>query len=262
MNTRLRLFLILFIAGMLGVLTVLLLDVQAIIAILPIEDRSAVPEFTPVIKLLSLIQPAVILAAAVIIGIALAPAVGLRAPAAEAGAGGGDVWAAIRPQILPGIIGGIGGGGAIVLTAWLLIPLLPPPVVEIVSQFNKLTPLPTRLLYGGITEELLIRWGLMTFVVWSGAKVFRRGTGEPGPAIFAAAILISSLLFSIGHLPLAFLLIAKPTASLVLYVIVANSLFGVVAGFLYWKRGLESAIIAHIIAHLVMAIASNLGAYF
>lgn len=262
MNTRLRLFLILFIAGMVGVLTVLLIDVQGIIAILPIEDKSEIPEFTPVIKLLSLVQPAVILAVAVIIGISQAPAVGLRAPAAEAAANGENVMPALGPQILPGIIGGIVGGAAIVLSAAAWMPFLPPEVVDVVSRFQDLSPLPLRLLYGGITEEILIRWGLMTLLVWLGYRLFQKGRSEPGAAVFAAAILISSLMFGIGHLPLAFLLVPEPTASLILFVIIANSLFGLVAGFLYWKRGLESAMIAHITAHLVMYAARYFGAYF
>ncbi len=249
-------------AGMSGVLSMLLMDVQALIAILPIEDRSAIPEFTPLIKILSLLQPAMILAVAAVIGTALAPAVGLRSPAAEAAASGENVMPALGPQILPGIIGGIIGGAAIVLTAAMWTPVLPQDVVETVSQFQNLTPLTMRLLYGGITEEILIRWGLMTLLVWAGFRFFQKGRSRPGTAVFAAAILISSLTFGIAHLPLAFLLVPEPTAPLIFYVIAANSLFGFVAGFLYWKRGLESAIIAHMTAHLVMYAASQFGAYF
>ncbi len=42
------------------------------------------------------------------------------------------------------------------------------------------------------------------------------------------------------------------TAGIIAYVIIANALFGIVAGFLYWRRGLESAMIAHMLAHGVM----------
>jgi membrane protease YdiL (CAAX protease family) len=34
-----------------------------------------------------------------------------------------------------------------------------------------------------------------------------------------------------------------------------NSIFGIVAGFLYWRRGLEAAILAHMSAHLVLILA-------
>lgn len=262
MSVRVKLFLILFLAGLSGVLSILLIDIEALIAVLPIPDKSQIPEITPIIKVLSLIQPAVILGVAVVIGIALAPLVGLKSPAAEAAANGESVMPALGPQILPGIVGGIIGGAAIVLTAAAWTPSLPQDVVEVVSQFQKLSPLPLRLLYGGITEEILIRWGLMTLLVWAGYRLFQKDGSGPGSAVFAAAILISSLIFGIAHLPLAFLLVPEPTAPLILFVIIANSLFGLVAGFLYWKRGLESAIIAHMTAHLVMYAANYLGAYF
>lgn len=56
----------------------------------------------------------------------------------------------------------------------------------------------------------------------------------------------------LGHLPVARVLSPTLTAPLVAYVIIANALFGVVAGYLYWRRGLESAVIAHMLAHVVM----------
>jgi len=49
---------------------------------------------------------------------------------------------------------------------------------------------------------------------------------------------------------------------LTLFVVAGNSVFGLIAGYLYWRRGLESAIIAHMLTHVVLYIASYLGAYF
>nr|WP_293157149.1 CPBP family intramembrane glutamic endopeptidase [Okeania sp. SIO2C9] len=60
----------------------------------------------------------------------------------------------------------------------------------------------TCILFGGITEELLMRWGLMTFLVWIGWKIFQRGKGKPQGRYFVMAILLSSLLFGVGHLPI------------------------------------------------------------
>jgi membrane protease YdiL (CAAX protease family) len=45
-------------------------------------------------------------------------------------------------------------------------------------------------------------------------------------------------------------------------VIVANSLFGLIAGYLYWKRGLESAMLAHMLAHVLLLTASRFGTYY
>ena len=258
-----RLFLILFVLGLPGVLSILLIDVSLILTLLPQNVTKDVPEFTPALKLLSVVQPAVILAVAVVIGVALASRVGLSAPAAEALATGGNVFTPLKPQLLPGIAGGLLGGVSIVLISLLTKPLLAASVVDRIGRFAKIMPLPTRLLYGGVTEELLLRWGFMTLLLWAAWRVLRKGQNAPPAAYFVSAILISSLVFGVGHLPLAYVLLPDSfTAALVMFVILANSAFGVIAGYLYWKRGLESAMIAHIFCHLVLAVANRAGAYF
>jgi hypothetical protein len=60
-----------------------------------------------------------------------------------------------------------------------------------------------------------------------------------------------------GHLPIAFVLGGGLTMPMVIYVVAANSLFGIVAGFLYWRIGLEAAMIAHIFVHVVLLAAMN-----
>jgi hypothetical protein len=262
MRFKTRLFVILLSAGLAGVLSFLLVDLSALVASLPLPAGTEIPPITPAIKLLSLIQPAIILALAVLVGVALAPKVGLSSPAAEAASKGSLVWPALKPQIVPGIIGGLSGGGAIVAATLLAKPFLSAETVERIAAFGRLVPPPTRLLYGGITEELLVRWGLMTLLVWAAWRLLQRREGEPKPAYFVGAIVISSLVFGVGHLPVTYMILPEATAALTLYVIAANSVFGLIAGYLYWRRGLESAMLAHMLAHIVMLTASRFGAYY
>ncbi len=263
MRFKTRLFVILWLAGLAGVFSFLLVDLNALIAILPIPAGTEIPPITPAFKLLSLVQPAVILSFAVLVGATLASKVGLSSPVAEAAAGGSEsINSAFIPQIIPGIVGGLAGGVLIVLSALLSKQFLPPETIARITELGKLVPLPTRLLYGGITEELLLRWGLMTLLVWAAWRLFQKGRNKPKPVYFVGAIVISSVVFGIGHLPLAFMLLPEATFALTLYVIIANSIFGLIAGCLYWKKGLESAMIAHMSAHVVMLTASYFGAYF
>lgn len=262
MNVQIKLFLILLAAGLLGVFSLLLVDLPALIAILPIPAGTEIPPITPGLKILSLVQPSVILFVAALVGVALASKVGLSSPVAEAAASGTDLVSALKPQIVPGIVGGLTGGVAIVLVGLLSKPFLPSEVVALIAEFGKLMPLPTRLLYGGITEELLLRWGLMTLLVWAAWRLIQKGRNKPKSAHFVVAILISSAVFGIGHLPVALLLVPQATAALIVFVVAANSLFGLIAGYLYWKKGLESAMIAHMLAHVVMLTASYFGVYF
>ena len=252
---------ILFLPGMVGVLSFLLVDLSTLIALIPSPPGTQIPTI-PALKLLSLIQPTLILALAVFAGVALANRVGLSAPAAEALATGGDSLTALKPQLVPGLIGGVVGGSCIVITSALFKPLLEPEVIERISEFMRLFPVPIRLLYGGITEELLLRWGFMTLLVWLAWRFLQQRRDAPSRTVFVAAIVISSLLFGVAHLPVAFMLFPEPGIALIGFIIIANSAFGLIAGYLYWRNGLESAIIAHMTAHLVMIAASYAGIYF
>jgi membrane protease YdiL (CAAX protease family) len=262
MSFKTRLFLILFLPGLAGVLSVLLIDLSGLIAVLPAQVGSEAPTITPAIKLLSLIQPTVLVAAATLIGVLLAPKVGLSSPVAEALTRGEPAASPLRPQLLPGALGALVGALSILVTAAVFKPFLRTETIERIAQFGRLVPIPTRLLYGGITEELLLRWGFMTLVVWAAWRFFQKGIAKPTKASFIAAILISSFVFGLGHLPIAFGVLGETSVAIILFVIFANSAFGLVAGYLYWRYGLESAIIAHMLCHVLLAVASYSGAYF
>jgi len=257
-----RLFFILWIAGVIGVISFLLVDLNAMLRSVPFPAGTEIPDFNFTLKLLSLIQPSVLLAIAVFVGVLLAPKVGLSAPFAEALANDGDTIGALKPQIVPGIIGGLVGGAAIILVGFTARQFLTAEITQRISQFGEFLPLPTRLLYGGFVEELLLRWGVMTFLVWGGWRLFQKREGSPNDGVFVFAILISSVIFAVGHLPIAFLLFPDHTNVLTMFVIIGNSMFGLVSGYLYWKKGLESAMIAHALTHLVLFSATKLGAYF
>ncbi len=258
MKPKMRLFALLWMAGMAGALSFLLVDLSALLANLPVAAGTS-PPFSPwLLKLLSTIQTSVILSVAVWVGVTLASSVGLSSPAAEAAAGKGHIASVLKPQIVPGLMGGLAGGVAI-LSTWLLWkPFLPAVFVTRAEQLNKSLPFLTRLLYGGIVEELLVRWGLMTFFVWLAWRLLQKGQGKPRVIFFVMAILISSIVFSLAHLPLASALGVGFTVAIVSYVVAANSVFGLIAGYLYWKKGLEAAVIAHMLTHVII----TAGIYF
>lgn len=262
MSLNKKMFIILWLAGMSGVASFLLVDLPRLIEVFPLPSAVEKPTVTPLLKFGSLLQPAILLSLAVYVGIALARKVGLSSPVAEALASGGNTIQAFRPQSLPGLVGGVAGGVAITAVAVIWKPYLPPDVVGRVSELGSILPIPTRILYGGFTEELLLRWGFMTLLVWIPWRAFQNRDAVPKPLYVIIAILISSLLFAIGHLPIASLLVPELSFVLTSYVITANSIFGLIAGYLYWKKGLESAMLAHMLTQVVLITASYFGAYF
>ena len=93
----------------------------------------------------------------------------------------------------------------------------------------------------------------MSLLVWGGWRLFQRGEGNPGPALVWMAIIIAALLFGLGHLPaLSQLVVLTPL--LVIRTVLLNALGGLLFGWLFWRRGLETAMVAHAAAHVAFFI--------
>jgi hypothetical protein len=207
-------------------------------------DDANLPVPLQTLQIATALQSAVLVVVASIVGAMLAPRIGLSAPVLSAAAGSGKVLDALRPQLVPAFVGGCAGAAVIgAFHAFAPEPLARP-------QAGEPLPLVVRVLYGGITEEVLIRWGLMTAVAWAAWRIFRKDGPSPSRAIMWSAIVLSALVFGISHAPAVAGALAGVTAGLVAYVTIANAVFGVVAGYLFWRYGLEAAIGAHILAHV------------
>ena len=236
---RLRVGILLWLAGTLGAVTV------AIGVLPPLSAKMPLPAPLWLIMLASVFQSALLVALAVWGGTTLAPAVGLRAPAFEAAATRRPIMSAVKPQIMPGFIAGAVGG----LLLFASLRWSPAAIAALQGQFNP--PLYARVLYGGMTEEVLLRWGLMTVFTWSAWRFVQGKRGTVKPGLTWLAIALSALLFGAGHLPVASYLIGSLNGPVVLFVVGLNATFGVLFGWLFWRRGLESAMIAHAVTHLV-----------
>jgi membrane protease YdiL (CAAX protease family) len=205
-----------------------------------------------VVSLASVAQSALLVALAVWAGVTLGPKVGLRAPAFEAAVTARPIAPALRSQLLPGLIAGVLGG----MLLFAVSRHAPAALAEVQERFNP--PLLARMLYGGITEELLLRWGLMTALVWLAWRFLQHRRGAPRTGYVWLAIAVSAFLFGAGHLPAASVLVGALDVNVVAFVIGANAAFGLLFGYLFWRYGLESAMIAHALAHVVNYLANLL----
>lgn len=244
---RLRLGLLLWLVGMLGVVVVTF-------TVLPqLLGELTLPAPLWVISLASLAQNSLLLALAVWSGVALAPKVGLTAPSFEAAVTSRSIYSALRPQFLPGFVAGALGGVGLFASGGYAAPAA---LAEVQQRFT--LPIVARVLYGGVTEELLLRWGLMTALVWLAWRFLQRRKDAPRVVYIWLAIVVSALLFGAGHLPAAAVLVGELTGAVVLFVVGLNAAFGVLFGYLYWRYGLEAAMIAHGTAHIVSYVAGLL----
>lgn len=241
-----KLFHALWCAGLPGVLALVWAITQSVPAAQPL------PAPLWVIGLVSALQNTLLLVLATFAGVRLAPRIGLAAPILSAWLSAQPVAGLIRLRFTPAVIGGVFG----VVILWGHSVLLP--LGFGAAETANAMPLAVRVLYGGVTEEILVRWGLMTVLAWLFWRVFAGEAGRLSPAAAWAAIVISAILFGIGHLPAAGALLGGLTTPLIVYIIAANAGFGLIAGYLYWRHGLDAAIFAHVFAHLGFALVSGL----
>ncbi|WP_371378218.1 CPBP family intramembrane glutamic endopeptidase [Thalassotalea aquiviva] len=242
---------LLFTLGVLGIVSLM-----PVIAQLISLQSEPLPMPLIAIQLISTVQSSVLLLIMLVLGFIFSQKVDLKAPVIFAFVESKNVLSALKPQLKPSIIGGVAGGVLILLFYALMHPYLP---AEFLSSAEQLVlPWYSKLLYGGITEELLLRWGLMSFIVWLSYRFTQPKGADIGTHNYVLAIILSALIFGIAHLPVAFALSSEITVPLISYIILGNAGFGFIAGFLFWKKGLECAILAHMVAHLTMIMATVL----
>lgn len=245
-----RVFSILFAAGLIGVLAVLPL-ISDIVNTIPLAERGpSLP--MPLIVVLALVQNGLLLAVAITSGLMLSARVGLTMPLVQA-------WADGKPAPAYGGVAlracGLGAAAGAALVAVELVFFLPYLSAPMRAYFD--IPVWKRLLsgvvYGGITEELLMRLFLLSLVVWLLARWWRTPAGRPAAGAFWTAIVLVALIFGLGHLP-ATSLMAPLTVPLVVRALVLNGIAGIAFGYLCWRHGLEAAMLGHMSAHLVMQV--------
>ena len=202
----------------------------------------SLPVPLPLLLIASVLQSALLLAVAVFLGLRAADAVGLRTPLTNAIAARTRVREAfqeLRP-LSAALIGAAAGLSILALEMLVFRPLIPEFTAAAgTAGLSRLEGFLASF-YGGIGEEILTRLFLVSVIAW----IFR------GKAIWLA-IVIAALLFAAGHLPAAAGL-APLTPALITRTIVLNSLAGIAFGWLYWRRGLEAAMLAHFSADIVL----------
>jgi len=201
-----------------------------------------------VLVVAALVQSLLLVAAASAVGTALASQVSLAAPFFTALVSGAALWDAAAPQLLPALLLGVGGALVIVAAYYLFFrPRLDAPTVRYMEGLRMELGVGSRLLYGGIVEEVLFRWGVLTLLVWIGAALF----GGATPVVMWGAIVISGVLFGLGHLPSYRMAGCQVTPLFLSLMIVLNLWATLICGWLFWQVGLLAAMLAHMIYHLV-----------
>jgi hypothetical protein len=106
-------------------------------------------------------------------------------------------------------------------------------------------------LYGGVTEEIMMRLFLMSLLALLGWKLFFRREEQVPVKVLIAANIIAALAFAAGHLPGTAQMFGELTPMLLLRCFLLNGVAGLLFGRFYRKYGIQYAILAHMLFHLV-----------
>jgi membrane protease YdiL (CAAX protease family) len=210
---------------------------------------------------LMVVQLALYIAGVTCLGLWASRKLGLRAPLTEAIVLRQPIGPVLRDFALVSILGGAFVGVAVVLLDVFIFEPLSTPVEGPVPARPAIWMGALMSLDGGLTEELICRLMLMSLLALLLRWMARVPEGLPDWAAWAA-IALAAILFSLGHLP-ALAATSAITPVAVAKTLVLNGLVAGLAGWLYWKRGLESAMLAHWVVDLILHVIASplLGAF-
>ena len=201
-----------------------------------------------VIVLLQAIQSLVLVALATAGGVAASSRTGITAPVLEAIISGTGVRALIAdraPQVvLVGVLGAIPLVGAYELVFRRIIDA---ETIDAVDTLRRRLGIGARLLYGGIVEEVLVRWGVMNLVLWG---ISALAGGVTTTWIWVANV-IAGVVFAVMHLPSLLQAGGKASKPAVTAIITINLGAGLVFGWLFATFGVVAAMVGHMLFHLV-----------
>ena len=212
----------------------------------------------PVMVALQLVQSAILFAIVTFAGMFFASRVGLGTPILDSATRGESVAEKIRALLPLSITLGILGTLIILgLEFFYFQPALVKELGETANALNLQTSQTAAWkgflasFYGGIAEEIQLRLFVMSFFAWLGRFLSKTADGKPTNAVIWIANILAAVLFGLGHLPTMAVLVPL-TPLVIARAVVLNGLLGIGFGWLYWKRGLEAAMISHFSADLVL----------
>jgi len=107
--------------------------------------------------------------------------------------------------------------------------------------------------YGGIVEEILMRLFLVSMLAYIINLVAGRKSGNRKERAGIFASMIVAGIFGLAHIPVMGM-ITELTPAIITRVIILNSTGGIIYGYLYIRRGLLYAMVAHFTADIVLQV--------
>lgn len=205
---------------------------------------------------ISVVQSAVFLGLMTFSGLWAAKKLRMGAPWIEAKLHGHPMPYNFIANAAIAIVLGIACGLAImILDQLVFMPLDPDGLGQIAQEHPAVWKGLLGSLYGGISEEVQMRLFLLSFVALGLRQLYRIGSRDDKRVmptwVFWSANILVAVIFGLGHLPMMAELMPLSTL-IIVRSIVLNGLVGVVAGVLFWRRGIEMAMMCHFSADIIL----------
>jgi len=236
----------------------LIASVAGVAAILPyvfalfgkVITAHPLPMPLPVLIVVQFMENMLLFAGVIALGLLLARRVGIETPVLQRWLYSENTElpkGAVRTPILSGVV-----GGTVVLLAFYF--LFSPRIPDWPAGVEAAVPVWKRFLacfYGAINEELLARLFSLSLILWLVRMAARNKSPRSSGPVFWIANVIVAVLFSLGHVPAAKLLM-HVTPMVITAIFSTNGAVSLLFGYLCWKRGLEAAMLAHFSADIVL----------
>ncbi len=196
-----------------------------------------------VVLLLQDVQALLLASLAAAVGLWTAPRVGLDAPLLRARLGGAPVAGRLLGLLPASVLAGSLSAMVVLALSWALKAKFAAALGALPAWSGWAGA--SGAFYGGLFEELLCRWGLLSLFAFA---LDRLGVGR-GSGFWAANV-AAALAFGLLHLPAAFQLGVLRTPLVLSYLLAGNAVVGLVCGWLFRRHGLESAMVGHVSADL------------
>lgn len=172
---------------------------------------------------------------------------GLNAPLLEALLQGKSVFENVQRMLLPVLLYTIGGLLVFFVFYYGVVgSILDEASLQVMRRIRAALRLDGCVLYGGVVEEIIGRWGLMNLVAFF-AILF---AGQKSPFIFWSAIFLSGMLLSLGQLPGYLAAGCQKSRRFIYSMLLLTMWQAILFGWLFWQYGLLAAIVAHMLFHL------------
>lgn len=220
----------------------------------------ALPPVTDLPRWAYIVNPTLMLAVFVVAGAFIAPACGFRSRIAERASG--HAVPLLPPHAARFAVMGVAAGIVVGLADHVTRTLWQDPhgLTPALTDNWRLASLTVGIFYGGVVEEITVRWGVMSLAVLLVWKAFDRNAPRPSSNQVWTGIAIAAILFALGHLPALASSGAELTQALVFRTLFWNATLGILFGALFARYDLEAAMIAHAGFHLGLLPASLIAA--